>query len=271
MLRAGVDWRTWDSDRAALAADCDAVIVVDTSAWSQLEPIRAYLDAAPRTLVIDHHATGDALGTRPGDLRLHDESASATCLILAEWAQAVGIRASPALARALFVGIATDCGWFRFSNTDARTLRAAAGLMDHGVAASELHAQIYQQDAPEKLRLIGRMLGSLELHAGGKLAVMSLRRADFEATGATAAMTEDLVNEAGRLGCTEATLLLIEQPDGIIRANLRSKTALDVAALAARFGGGGHSRAAGTRLKGAWDDVVPPLVSATIEAVSKLG
>ncbi len=68
-------------------------------------------------------------------------------------------------------------------------------------------------------------------------------------------MTEDLVNEANRLAGTLGTLMFTEDPDGRVRVNLRSKHTLDVAALAQRFGGGGHVRAAGARVAGALDDV----------------
>jgi phosphoesterase RecJ-like protein len=96
---------------------------------------------------------------------------------------------------------------------------------------------------------------------------MYLRRADFEATGADSSMTENLVNEATRLGSTEATLLFTEEPNGIVRVNFRSKRQLDVAALARRFGGGGHARAAGARLRGDWDHVVPHVITETMEAL----
>jgi phosphoesterase RecJ-like protein len=109
------------------------------------------------------------------------------------------------------------------------------------------------------------MLASLEMHAQRQLAVMYLRQADFAAAGADRDLTEDLVNEAGRLGCTEATILFTEEPSQV-RVNFRSKRWLDVAALAGRFGGGGHPRAAGARVTGTWDEVVPRVMSAALDA-----
>ena len=111
------------------------------------------------------------------------------------------------------------------------------------------------------------MLGKLELKADGKLAVLYLRGADLEAAGADDTMTSDLVNEATRLADTEATLLFTEESDGTVRVNFRSKRELDVSALATRFGGGGHARAAGARLRGAWDAVVPRVITETIAAL----
>ncbi len=262
LLADGVDWRLWSAERATLIGTSDAVVIADTCSWSQLEPIRAWLPEAPRTLVIDHHATRDELGQRPGDLRLIDPTAGAVCLVIAEFLQAAGVALTPPLATALLVGLATDCGWFRFSNTDGRILRMAATLVEAGAQPSVLQRAIYEQDPPAKVRLIARMLSALELRAGGRLVVLRLRQGDFAATGAERSMTEDLINEAGRLAGVEATVLFTEEPDGSVRANFRSKEYLDVAVLASGLGGGGHARAAGARLTGSWEAVVERVVGA---------
>lgn len=267
LLRNLVRWHDWAVEDRTLATDCDALVILDTCSRSQLEPLADFLPHAPRTLVIDHHPTRDDIATRAEDLRVLDESAGAVCLMLTEWLQAADLPLSEAVATALFTGLVTDTGWFRYSNADVRALRAGALLVDAGADPAAIHRSIYEQDAPARLRLIGRMLGSLELHAGERLAVMMLRQADFAAVGADGTMTEDLVNEAGRLGCTEATVLFTEEPNGAVRVNLRSKSTLDVAALATRFGGGGHARAAGARPAGAWDEVVPKVIRAAVGAL----
>jgi phosphoesterase RecJ-like protein len=267
LLASAVKWCLWEETRDVLGTECDAVVILDTCSVSQLEPIAEYLGRAPRTLVIDHHATRDAIGTRDGDLRVFDETAAATCLIITEWVRASGLIIDEQMATALFVGLATDTGWFRFSNTDVRALRAATELMEVGANPNKIHWAIYQQEPPAKLRLIARMLESLELHVEGKLAIMTLRPADFEAVGADHTMTEDLVQEATRLGCVEAVVLFTEGPDGEIRVNFRSKQRLDVSSLATRFGGGGHARAAGARLRGQWDYVVPRVIAEVVAAV----
>lgn len=271
LLEAGTSWELWDQAREALTAACDALVILDTCSLAQLEPLGAYLSRAPRTLVIDHHLTRDGLAGRAGDLRVLDETAAATCLILAEWVQAAGLSCGPAMATALLAGIATDCGWFRFANTDARALRVAAELAARGAVPGAIHRALYQQERPERLRLTARMLAGLRLHADGRLAVMGLRRADLAASGADPSMTEDLVNQAMCLGCAEAALLFTEEQDGLVRVSFRSKQELDVSALAARFGGGGHARAAGARLRGRWEEVVPRVVAAAAAALGAAG
>jgi phosphoesterase RecJ-like protein len=266
-------WHLWEETREVLSREADGVIVLDTCSLSQLEPILPFLASGPRTLVIDHHVTRDEIGTRPGDLRVFDDTAGACCLILAEWIQQTGIlanltpTAAGALATALLTGVATDCGWFRFSNTDARVLRVTADLIDAGADIGRVYDLVYQQEPAAKLRLISRMLGGMRLLADGRLAVMELRVEDFAAAGADDSMTEDLVNEAARLRGTEATLLFTEEPGGGVRVNLRSKRTLDVSELARRYGGGGHARAAGARLNGQWEYVVPRVVAEVLDAL----
>lgn len=273
-------WHVWRGADDPLHDQADALVILDTCALGQLEPIAEWLTrpagddagpACPPTLVIDHHVTRDAIGVRPGDLRVIDERAGACCLILAEWAAAQGatLPISRELATALLVGVATDCGWFRFSNTDARMLRAAAALVDAGADVNCIFDHVYQQDPPARLRLAGRMLAGLELRAAGRLVVLRLRRADFAACEADESMTEDLVNEAGRIAGTEATVLFTEQSDGVVRVNLRSKRAVDVAAIARRFGGGGHVRAAGARVAGAWEQVTGEVIGELERSLSE--
>lgn len=264
---AEFEWYEWELTREAAQDSCDAVVIVDTCALSQLEPVAAYLSAAPRTLVLDHHATRDPIATRDGDLRYFDETAAAACLIVFDWLRAAKQPLDAYLAQALFAGTATDTGWFRFSNTDERAFRCAADLVAAGARPSEIYAHVYQQDTPTKLKLVGRLLDQLELLADGRLAVMRLRADDFAATGADQTMTEDLVNEAARLRGTEVTILFTEEGDDIVRLNLRSRNHVNVADLARRYGGGGHARAAGARLRGPWDAVVPRVID---EAISML-
>jgi bifunctional oligoribonuclease and PAP phosphatase NrnA len=267
-LRALASWRQWPAEQPDLVSRCDAVIILDTCALAQLEPVATWLTAAPPPiLVIDHHLTNDAVGVRPADLRVIDTTAAATSLLVAEWAASAGVRLDPEMATALFIGLATDCGWFRFSNTDARALRLAADLVAAGARPDVLYQAIYQQDEPSKLRLIAQMLNSLQMLADGQLAVMTLRESDFSAAGADGSATEDLINEAGRLGATEATVLFTEEPDGQVRVNFRSKQRVDVAQIAARFGGGGHARAAGARVRAPLDEVTQRVIGVMTDAL----
>lgn len=255
-------WNVWSEASATALSAADGIVILDTCSFSQLDPIAKLLPAAPPTLVIDHHATSDAIGVRPSDLRWIDPQAGAACLLLTEWAIQSGIEIDQPLAEALFAGIATDSGWFRFSNADERMLRAAAVLVAAGARPNELFMAIQQQEPAAKLRLSGQALARMELHDDDRIAVMQLRTADFKSVGADHTMTDEMVNEPLRISSVLASFLFVEQEDGVIRANLRSKHTLDVARLAQTFGGGGHARAAGARLNPPWTDAVKSVVGA---------
>ncbi|MCA9242917.1 MAG: bifunctional oligoribonuclease/PAP phosphatase NrnA [Phycisphaerales bacterium] len=257
-------WQAWsDFDPKRYGA----IVVLDTNARGQLVPMVETLDTLPPITVIDHHVSPPDVGMREIDLCLIDAQASATALLIAEWFAAADIPLDAPTATALFTGLATDTGWFRFPSVDARTLAVATRLVEAGAQPSEIFERLYQQEPIERLRLVARMLNRLELRANGRLAVMTLRREDFERTGATGGMTEDLVNEAGKLAGVEATVLLTESDDGVVRVNFRSRGQLDVASLAGQFGGGGHFRASGARVSGDFDAVTARVVDAAVAAL----
>jgi len=223
----------------------DLIVIVDTNSKEQLPKFDEYLKQADApVLVLDHHETSDGIG----DVEVIDRSAAATGLIVLDLLKHAGWTLTESIARAIFVAAATDTGWFQFSNTDSRTLRACAELIDAGVRPTQIHAAMYQNFSPARFALMMAMLNSLELHLDGRYAVMQVTQQDFARTGAAYHDTENLINEAHRLGSVRASALFIELKDGRIRCSLRSRGGPDVSRIAAKFGGGGHTMAAGTFL-----------------------
>ncbi len=263
------------ADFERLADAADAVVVLDTSAAAQLEGVVAGLRTRrEKVIVVDHHATTEDLGA----VQWVDVSAAAAGVLAGEIIEALGWPIDASAAEALAVAITSDTGWLRFANTDARCLHAVARLLEDGpsgpgVRMDKLYMRLFQSDRPQRLRLATRMLQSLELHCGDRLATMMIRKADFDATGALPEETENLVNEALRMACVETAILLVENgqaSDGagpIVRVSLRSRDEVDVAAIAARFGGGGHARAAGIRATIDIDQFKEQLVRACAEVL----
>ncbi len=230
---------------------CDLIVLLDTCSYAQLRPVADWLRHSnlPK-LAIDHHMTRD----EAADDYLTDDTASATCLILHELANQVGWTLSPRVAVALFVGIATDTGWFRHSNTDGRTLTAISDMVRQGINPHELHQRLFMQDTVGSLRLLGPAIDSLSILCDERVAIIALPASAFKAANAQARDTEGLVNEPLRVGSICVSILLVETEEGLIKGSFRSKPPssvgdpdIDVAALTATFGGGGHKRAAGAR------------------------
>ena len=254
-------YRNGETERSM--PDASLYVVLDTGAWAQLGPMATLLEGhLERTLIIDHHLSGNIAAGH----RLIDGDASATCEILAQVIERLlgdGLDAGdPQLTRSicegLFLGIASDTGWFRFSNTRPQTHELAAKLLRRGVDHAAIYSLTEQSERPQKLALLIRALNSLKLVAGGRAAVMSLDLSDFAETGALEEETERLVDLPQQVGTIRVIVLASESrgepANGIMpmtRLSFRSKPgpgSVNVAALAERFGGGGHARAAGAKL-----------------------
>ncbi len=202
-----------------LAAASDCAVIVDTCTVQQLRGLGPQLDSIrAKLVVIDHHQTWEDIAA----IRWSDPSAAAAGVLLVELLDLLKWPLTKPVATALLTAITADTGWLQYANTDARALRAAALCQQAGVAVDELYQTLFQNDRPQRLALLGRMLSGMELHANGRAAVMTLSRRDFAETGAGYDETENLVNEAMRIGSVAVALVLVEQ-EKEIRGSLRSK------------------------------------------------
>jgi phosphoesterase RecJ-like protein len=264
-------------DAAAFPQDTKQLVIVDTGAYSQLGPlsdtVKTMLD---RTLILDHHLSGD-VGAKN---KYIDATAAAAAEIIAALIDklvdrsTIGSQAAQTINDALFTGIASDTGWFRFSNVTPQTHRLAADLIASGVDHTGLYARLEQAERPEKLKLLIRAVDSLELLAGDRAAVMTLRAADFEETGARLEETERLIDIPQQVGSVQVIALISEaqtESGPQTRVSFRSKPlpgAVNVAELAATFGGGGHARAAGAKIDEPIDEARPRIVAALSQAIT---
>ena len=244
----------------------DVFLVVDTGTWSQLPGLRDRIAGwdVPK-LVLDHHLTQEDWATT----KLVDTTAAAAGEIAADVLERWGVTLDAKIASALFLATASDTGWFQFSNTRPRTMRLAARLMEAGVDTDRMYQLLYQNERAERVALQTRAMQSLELLEGGRLAVMRVRKEDFEETRAGVPDTENLINLPLQIRTVEASILLVEPPEGgPIRVSLRSKGQVDVARFAEQFGGGGHARASGLKIEGSLDAAHDQVIRAMTQAMS---
>jgi len=239
----------------------DLIVIVDTNSYNQLGDFDQYLKQSNTpVLVIDHHVTSDGLG----DIEIVDPTAAATGLIIFDLIKHAGWTITEKMAEALFVAVATDTGWFQFSNTDSGVCRACAELIDAGAKPAEIYEKLYQNFSYSRFRLMVAMLNSLQLHFNGQYAAQHISLQDFEQTGADYEDTENLINECHRISTVKVSALFVELRDGRVRCSLRSRGAVDVSQIAAKFGGGGHKMAAGVHLPGPLENA-QQLINAEIE------
>ena len=153
------------------------------------------------------------------------------------------------MATALYVGLITDTGKFMYENTNARTHRIAADLIEAGVDVDETYRRLYEHVPIEKLRLLSRALERIQHHCDGTLALTYITAADYEASGAGAEMTEGIIDHLRSVEGTKVAALIRDLGDrgrATRKVSLRSSDGeVDVSAIARLHGGGGHKRAAG--------------------------
>ncbi|MHC4728731.1 MAG: DHH family phosphoesterase [Planctomycetota bacterium] len=247
--------------------DFDLVIIVDTNSLSQLPKFDQYLNQVDMpVLIFDHHATADGLG----NVELVDTSAAATGLIVYDLLKYADWHITETVAEALFVTVATDTGWFQFSNTDSRVHRVCSELIDAGAKPIEIYHNLYQNFSYSRFKLTVAMLSTVQLHLDGRFAIQHISLQDFKDTGATQKDTENLINECRRISTVETAALLVELNDGRIRCSLRSTGGIDVSEIAAKFGGGGHKMAAGTFLSGPLEQAKKTVLDEVTEKIKSL-
>jgi phosphoesterase RecJ-like protein len=230
--------------------DFDAIVVLDTSAWNQLGEMAEMIRGSGKPIiVIDHHANAEEFGTAV----FKDASVEATGRLIVDLAEFLEVPISQEMAMPLFAAVATDTGWYRFPSATGDTYRVAGKLVDAGAQPSVIYRKLYEQDSIARVKLRGIALSRVMTEVDGRLAHTYVRTADFEKTGAFPGDTEDFINMALAVAGTEAAVIVIEQPEGEVKASFRSRRGLDCSRIAASFGGGGHKAAAGATLEGPFE------------------
>jgi len=193
---------------------------------------------------IDHHISG-----RPfADVNWIDPAAVATGEMVFRLAREAGAPFSPEIATCLYTALMTDTGSFMFEGTNEHTFALARELVLAGADPSHCARNIYFAHSVAKMRLLGEALRHLKTE--GHLGWTWITQEQMRRCGALEEDCEGLVNYVLSIGEVEVAAFFREQPDGRVRASLRSKGKVDVAWVAEHFGGGGHQCAGGCSLDG---------------------
>ena len=241
----------------------EAVIYVDCADHKRTGTLQETLESAPFQFCIDHH------GTNPRQSKDGDwvEDVSATGELVLRLLNAMHAPITQGIAVALYTAIATDTGNFAYSNTTAESFKAAAELMQYDIDLSELNRILFREMTLAKARLVAYTLGHMELSLDGRLNLCAIPESVLDACGATKEDCEGLIDDLRDVDTVEAACILKES-DGVVRVSMRSKRSCDVAAIAKRFGGGGHLRAAGCTLELPLKEAVRVMRDALTEALA---
>ncbi len=240
------------ADRVNGAYEAAIILECDSIKRTRLEGLEE------RFLIsIDHHLSG-----RPfANVNWIDPTAVATAEMVYCLAREAGVKISPEIATCLYTAVLTDTGSFMFEGTNERTFTLARELVLAGANPAHCARNVYFGHSTAKMRLLGAALSTL--HRAGPLAWTSVSQEQMESCHAKEEDCEGLVNYMLSIHDVEVAAFFRELPDGRYRVSLRSKGGLNVAAVAERFGGGGHQCASGCSLDG-------PLSVATARILAQL-
>lgn len=229
----------------------EVMITFDAADRSRLGSLAGASSAAGTLIVVDHHITNDGFG----DINLIDGGASASALLAFDLIRALDWPIDPDAALGLLMGIVTDTGRFQYSNTDARTFRVAAELVEAGAHPEQIGQMVYENSPFGFLAVAAAVQERAVLEPEISLVWSELREADLTSAGLEVAEAEGLIDHIRIAREADVAILLTETSEGT-KGSLRSRAIVDVGALAASLGGGGHARAAGFTFDAPAGDVI---------------
>ncbi|MCC6670137.1 MAG: bifunctional oligoribonuclease/PAP phosphatase NrnA [Planctomycetes bacterium] len=238
------EFRSWQP--GATVPEFDTVVLLDCHQTSRLGPLGGVLAARrPTLVVIDHH-----LGSDQGEeaLRYVDPAAPSTGTLVHRLYHALEVPLPRAAAEGVFLSLVADTGWFRYSNTSAEVFAIAASLVQAGVDPSRLFDLMFRRNHPDSVGLLADALGTHQYRFGGRYVFAVLDRAFQERAAKAGFNTDDVLEPMRSVQGVEVVALLKERSTGQVKVSLRAVGDVDVQAIAARFGGGGHRKAAGATL-----------------------
>jgi len=281
LKQLGKDVRVWNEDgmlekysflaRAQLLTkppsgpeDVDVAIALDTAIQNRLGTAFQAIRTAKIWINIDHHPSNPGYG----DLVYVDPTAPATGQILFELIKSERLPFDRAIAENLYVAISTDTGSFQYPNTTARTFEIAAELVRAGVDVGRINQQVYENYPRRRVELLRELLRTMRFEGGGRVASFSLSLKTAAQLGVLPEDNEGLIDHLRAIRGVIVAVFFEELTDGKVRVSMRSKSEkTDVCAICQKFGGGGHTLAAGARVRGSLAEVEQRILEAICNVV----
>lgn len=240
------------------SADADVLLLLDCCelARAGVEAIGTWPPS--QVVCLDHHRADPSSVSA---WSVHDPAAASCTELVYRLCVGLGVELTPEIATALYVGLVTDTGSFRYASTHAGTMALAGLLLEAGVQSWEVCSRIWESQPAERLRILSEVLGTFRREVEGQVGVLRLAPETQALANGDPSLLHGLVNYARSVAGVEVAILLRrgESPD-ITDVVFRSRGRVNVAMIAERFGGGGHHNAAGCRISGTFDEVHAQLV-----------
>ena len=234
-------------DQVPHLPEMDLIVSVDTAELNRLGYLQPYfMNATATKVACDHHILP---ASHPFTVAWAEEQAGATGLLVLDLIDTFGVKPSRLAATALFVAIASDTGWFSFSNTGFRELDAAARLVALGASPSEIHRRVTGNTSLARTTLLGEVLASVKSEFDGRFVWSCILLEQMTEKGLRYEELDGIVDELKRVQDVGIVALIIGLANNRWKVSLRGPNHFDVDTIARNFGGGGHAKAAGYRVK----------------------
>ncbi len=192
-------------------------------------------------LCIDHHGSNREFAK---ELYLRSEDGAAS-LSLYRIIKKMGVPVTPQIATALYTGLSTDTGCFRYSNASSECYRVAAELIDSGADSASINVLMFETKPLSYFRLLTEVLAGMRTFCDGRVIVLKVTRDMFDRTGATPDQCDAIAAMSRQVEGALCGITMKEKQGGGYKLSLRTHEPLDAAQLCGLLGGGGHARAAG--------------------------
>lgn len=223
----------------------DTAVVLDCGTLDRIGVAVDFVRKLPQVINIDHHVTN----TNFGQYRLVDSTACSSAEIVYQLLKRMAVTIDTAIATSIYTGILTDTGSFRFANTNSAAYTICSEMVQAGVDPYTVAQHVYGTYSLGRIKLLNMALDSIEISANGKLSLMTLTQDMFRETDTNPEDVDGMINYAKRIEDVKVAALIMENENGAVQkryhVSLRSDGTVDVAEIAASFGGGGHFNAAG--------------------------
>ena len=230
----------------------DVAVALDTAIQNRLGTALAAVRSAKIWVNIDHHLSNPCYG----DVVYVDPVAPATAEIVFGLINSQGLPFNHEIAENLYAAISTDTGSFQYPQTSARTFEIAAELIRAGLDVGRLNQQLYESYPRRRLELLRELLRTMRFERGGRVASFSLSVRTAAELGVLPEDNEGLIDHLRAIRGVIVAVFFEELAEGKVRVSMRSKSdVVDVCAICQKFGGGGHTLAAGARVRGALAEV----------------
>ena len=244
--------------------DFDVAIALDTATQNRLGRAADSVRKAKIWINIDHHQSNPGYG----DLVYIDPTSPATGQILFELLLDQKLPMDRAIAENLFIAISTDTGSFQYPNTTARTFESGAELLRSGVEVGRVSQLLYENYPRRRMELLRELLGTMRFSGKDQIASFSLSQNVASKLGVKAEDTEGLIDHLRAIHGVIVAIFFEELSDGKVRVSIRSKSdKVDVSAICQQFGGGGHTLAAGARVRGTLAEVEQKILKAICDVI----